>query len=179
MFILLRRLRQCIKLARMNSARHEEISRALRARGGQDRRREFVEAGFVHAPPNRARDLEPLHDDGVQRLAAEIEEAVLQAQIFRVFRFPEDRNRQLLGRRKHFNLISVKLDLARRQLGVDRTCRPLAHFTVDPNDPLGTHQLGRLERGTIRIGDDLRQTVVVAKIDEQDAAVVAHAMHPA
>ncbi len=36
-----------------------------------------------------------------------------------------------------------------------------------------------LERLAVRIGDDLGNAVVVTEVDEQHAAVVAHAMHPA
>ena len=44
LLVLLRRLRQRVELAGMNARRHEEVARALRARGSQDRRRELVEA---------------------------------------------------------------------------------------------------------------------------------------
>ena len=39
--------------------------------------------------------------------------------------------------------------------------------------------LGDLERRRIRVGHDLRQPVMIAQIDEQHAAVIADAMHPA
>ena len=103
----------------------------------------------------------------MQRLAAEIEEAVGEAQVLRIVRLAEHRNGQLLGRRQHLDLGREQLDLARRQLGVDRALGPRAHVAVDPDHPLRAHGLGRLERGAIGIGDDLRQAVVVAKVDEQ------------
>ena len=40
-------------------------------------------------------------------------------------------------------------------------------------------RLGGLEGRRIRIGDDLGQAVMVAQVDEQQAAMVAHAVHPA
>ena len=45
---LLRRLRQRVELSRMQPRRHEEVARALRRGGGQDRRLELVEAGRAH-----------------------------------------------------------------------------------------------------------------------------------
>jgi hypothetical protein len=36
-----------------------------------------------------------------------------------------------------------------------------------------------LKRRRIRIGDDLGHAVVIAQVDEQHAAMVAHAVHPA
>ena len=46
-------------------------------------------------------------------------------------------------------------------------------------DPFAAHGLGDLEGRRIRIGDDLRQAVVVAQVDEQQAAMVADTMNPA
>jgi hypothetical protein len=40
-------------------------------------------------------------------------------------------------------------------------------------------RLGDLEGGRIRVGDDLGHAVMVAQVDEQHAAMVAHAVHPA
>ena len=55
----------------------------------------------------------------------------------------------------------------------------MPHGAVDADDPLGAQRLGVGESRRIRIGDALGQAVVVAQIDEQQAAVVADAMHPA
>jgi hypothetical protein len=52
-------------------------------------------------------------------------------------------------------------------------------LTVDADHPFAAHGLGDLEGGRIRIGDDLGQAVMIAQVDEQHAAMVAHAVHPA
>ena len=179
LLVLLRRLRQRVELALVNAARHQEVARAFWARCGQDRGRKLVEADVMHACANGARNLQPLHDDRVQRFTAQVEEAILQAQIFRIVRLAENRDRKLLGGREHLDLGRVEFDLAGRKITIYRTIRPVADFPVNADDPLRTHGLGRLESGAIGIGDDLRHAVVVAQVDEQHAAVVADAVHPA
>jgi hypothetical protein len=47
-------------------------------------------------------------------------------------------------------------------------------LTVDADHPFAAHGLGGLEGGRIRVGDDLGQAVVIAQVDEQHAAMVAH-----
>jgi hypothetical protein len=58
------------------------------------------------------------HDVLVQRVAAQVEEAVFQADVFRIVRLAEHRQRQFLGRRQHFDLAGEELDLAGRQFGL-------------------------------------------------------------
>ena len=149
----------------------------------QDRRGELEEAGLAHAPPDRGDDRKPLHDVGVQRLAPQVQEAIGEAQILRVLRLAEHGHRQLLGRRQHLDLGDDDFDLARRKLGVHGGLpvdnRPVADRTIDADHPLGAHRLGNLEGGAVGVGNHLGQAVVVAQVDEQQAAVVAHAMHPA
>ncbi len=125
----------------MNAARHEEVARALGARGRQDRRRELVETRLMHAPADRPRDRESLHDDVVQRLAPEVEEAIGEAQVFRIVRLAEDRDRQLLGLGQNLDLARVHLDFAGREVRVDSALRPIANEAIDPDDPFGTHGL--------------------------------------
>jgi len=115
----------------------------------------------------------------VQSLAAQIEEAIGEPQIFRVVRLAEYRYRQLLGFRQHLDLGGVDLNVAGREFGIDRTRRSLAHLAVDPHDPFRAQPLGGLEGGRVGIDDDLGQAVVVAQVDEQQAAVVAHPVDPA
>ena len=179
LLVLLRGLRQRVEFTGMNARGDEKIARPFRRRRGEDRRRELEEPGFRHALADRRGDGQALHDVLVQRLAPQIEEAVLQPQVFRVVRLAEHRHGQLLGRRQHLDLGGEKLDLARRQLLVHRAVGARAHLAVDADHPFGAHALRRLEGGAVGIGDDLRDAVVIAQVDEQQAAVVAHAMHPA
>ena len=179
LLVLLRRLRQGVELARMHARRHQEIARAFRRRGGENGRRELVEARVVHAIADRARDRQPLHDDGVQRLAPQIEEAIGQADVFGVVGLTEHRQRQLLGFRQHLDLGGEQLHVARRQVGIHCAVGPVAHFTIDPDDPFRAHPLSRPKRRAVGIGDNLSDAVVIPHVDEQQPAVVAHPVHPA
>ncbi len=180
---LLRRLRQGVELAGMHARGDEEVARALGRRGGQDGGLELEKARVAHAPADRGDDLVAEHDVPVQRLAAQIQEAIGEAQVLRVVGLAEHGDGQLLGLGQHLDAGGDDLDLARRQLGVHRGLavdhRARAHAAVDLDHPLGAHRLCRLEGWAVGIGDDLGEAVVVAQVDEQQAAVVAHAVHPA
>ncbi len=179
LLILLRRLRQRVEFPRVDARGNEKVARAFGRGCGQDRRRELEEAGFDHALPDRGGDRQPLHDVGMQGLAAQIEEAELQAQVFRIVGLAEHRNGQLLCRRQHLDLGRAELHLARRQLLIHGALGARAHGAVDADDPLGAQRLGNLEGGAVGIGDHLGKAVVVAQVDEQQPAVVAHAVDPA
>src|SRR5690606_32726987 len=62
---------------------------------------------------------------------------------------------------------------------VDGLRRARLDLAVDADDPLAAHGLGNRECRRIRIGDDLGEAVMVAQVDEEEAAMVAHAMDPA
>ena len=176
---LLRRLRQRVELSRMQPRRHQEVARALRRGGGQDRRLELVEAGRAHQLAHLRHDRHAAHDVLVQQLAAQIEEAVFEPRVLRIVGLAEDRQRQLRRFRQHLDLPRENLDLAGRQVRVDGLGRAVAHGAVDADAPFGAHALGRREGRRIRVGDDLREAVMVAQVDEEQPAMVAHAVHPA
>jgi hypothetical protein len=58
-------------------------------------------------------------------------------------------------------------------------CGSRLHLAVNPYDPFGTHLFGRLEGRRGRVNDDLGQAIMIAKIDEQKAAMVSHPVNPA
>jgi hypothetical protein len=151
----------------------------FRRRCGEDRRRIFGKADIAHAAAHRRDHLGALDDVGVQRLAAQVEEAVLETDILGIVRLGEHRQRQLGGFAQHFELANEHLDLTGRLLGVDRLRRALLHLAVDADHPFRAHSLGQLERLGIGVDDQLGQPVMVAQVDEQQPAVIADAMHPA
>ena len=118
------------------------------------------------------------HDVVVQLLAAQIEEAVLEPDLLGIFLLAEHRQRQLGGRPQHLDLVDIDLDRAGRQVGVLGAVRAAAHLAVDADHPFGAQRLGDLEGRAVGIGDHLGQAVMVAQVDEQQAAVVAHAVAP-
>ena len=176
---LLRRLRKRIELAGMNARRHQEVARALGAGRGQDRRLELEEALVHHAAAQRVDDLATLHDVLVDALAAEIEEAIAQANVFRVFGVAEDRERQFGSLGQHLDAGRENLHKAGRQVAVLGADGAHAHLAVDTDHPFGAHLFGHLEGGRIRIGHHLGHAVMITQVDEQQAAVVTDAVDPA
>ena len=176
---LLRRLRQRVELAGMNARRHQEVARAFRARRRQDRGLELEEALLLHAPPQRVDDGAALHDVAVQPLAPQVEEAVFEADVLGIFLVAEHRHRQFAGRPQHLDLGGEDLDGAGRQVRVVGAGRARAHPAVDPDDPFRAQLFRGLEGRRIRVGHHLGEAVMVAQIDEQQAAMVADAVTPA
>ncbi len=175
----LRRLRQGVELALVKTRRHEEVARALGRGGRQDRRRIFGKARLAHGAAHLGDDLRALDDVLVQSVAAQVEEAVFEANVFRIIRLAKHRQRQFLRLGKHFDRAGENLHLTGRQVLVDRLVCACLHLAIDTDHPFATNAFSRLERRRIGIGDDLRHAVMIAQIDEQEAAMVAHAMHPA
>ena len=163
----------------MQARRHQKIARALGAGGRQDRRLELEKVLLLHALAERVDDRAALHDVLVQRRAAQVQKAIFEADVFRVVVLAGDRQRQFSGGAEHLHVGDEHLDRTRRQIGVFRPGRTLFHPPVDAHHPLGPDRLGQPEGGRIRVGHALRDAIVVAQVDEEDAAVVADAVAPA
>ena len=176
---MLRRLRQRIELAGMNARRHEEVARAFRRGGGENRRLELEKALRLHAGAQLVDHPPAQHDVGVQLLAAQIEEAVFEPRLFRVGLIAEHGQRQLGRGTQHLDLAHIDFDRAGRHLGVLGAGRALAHLAVEARHPLGAQLFGLGEGGRVGIDDALRDAVMVAQVDEQHAAMVADSMTPA
>ena len=71
-------------------------------------------------------------------------------------------------------------DFTADEVDIDRSCWTRTHLAGDRHHKLITQGLGGLEGvRRIRVAHDLQQALAIAQIDEDDAAVVAPAMHPA
>ena len=176
---LLRRLRQGVEFSGVQARGHEEVARALGAGRGQDRGLIFGKALFGHAAAQGRDHLRAQHDVAVQGLAAQVEEAVFQPHVLGIVRLAEHRDGQLLGLRQHGDRLRIDLDLAGLKPGVDQPGVARLDRSIDADHPLGAHRLRILEGGAVGVGDDLSHAVMVAQVDEQQAAVIAHAQHPA
>jgi len=72
------------------------------------------------------------------------------------------------------------LDLAGRQIRVDRAFRAGADLALDLQDVFTANALGLGENlWRIRIEDDLQQSLPITQVDEYNAAVIPAPMHPA
>ena len=115
----------------------------------------------------------------MNRLAAQIEETIAQADILGIFLFAEHRHRQFVGRSLHGDRIRDQLDIARRQI--------LVHCLLIAGDNLAGYRDNRLNPCAVKhleglaagFADNLGQTEMVAQIDKQQIAVIALAMDPA
>ncbi len=179
LLILLRSLRQRVELAFMNTAWHEEVARTFRRRSRQDWRRELIKADFSHAATHRGNDLCAAHDVLVQRFATQVEEAILEANVFRVIRLAEYWQRQFLSCGQNFDLGCEDFNIAGRQVGIHRFIGASLHFTIDANDPFTANGFSNLERWRIRISNNLSEAIMIANVDEEDATMVTDAMDPA
>ena len=175
---LLRRLRQRVKLAGMQPRWHEKVARAFRRGSGENGRLEFEEALLFHPPPQAVDDAPAQHDIFMQLLAAKIEKAIFEPRIFGVDRVAEHGQWQFGGRPQHFDFGDVEFDQPRRAFRIFGAGRALAHFAVETRDPFGTQFLRLCEGRRIRIDHALRETVMIAQIDEQHSAMVANAVTP-
>ena len=176
---LLGRLRQRVELARMQPRRHEEVARPFGRGRGDDRGLELGKARIPHAVADRPDHLRPQHDVVVQAVAPQVEEAIGEARFLGVVLVAEHRQRQLVRGAEHLDRGRIDLDLARRQLRVHEARVAQLHPAVDADHRLGPQPFQRREGGRVAVGDHLGDAVVVAQVDEQDAAVIADAMHPA
>ena len=112
-------------------------------------------------------------------LAAQIEEAIAEPDVFGIIVLAEHRHRQFGGAPQDLDLADVDFHRAGRQFRILGAAGAKPHLAVDAHHPFRAQRFGDLESRAVGIGDDLREAVMVAQIDEQHAAMVADAMAPA
>ena len=183
MLVLLGRLRQGVKFARVEPRRHEEISRAFGRGLGQDRRFDFQESGLVEFVADRFGDAVAHLQVLRHARSAQVEVAVLHPQVL-VGKFLVQLERQHLGAVDHLQFAGDDLDLAGGDGVVDgRLAVDLGTVGDDAGD--AHHVLGA-QRVTERRGvgiflaaeHALGHALAVAHVDEDDAVVVAIGIHP-
>ena len=162
----------------MQPRRHEKVARAFGARGGEDRRLELEEFLLLHPSAQRIDNLTTQHDVLVKLLASQVEEPIFKPRILGIGLVAKYRQRQVPGRPQHLDRLHIDLNEPGRHFGVFGAARALAHLAVDADDEFRAQLLRIAEGGRIRIDDALGEAVMVAQIDEQQAAVVADAMAP-
>jgi len=176
---LLRGLRQRVEFARMQTGRHEEIARAFGGRGRDDRRLVLAELAVPHAAAHRGDHIRAQGHVALQLLAAQVEVAVFEPRLFGIFLIAEHHERQLGGRAQHFHIADEDFDFARRDLGVHQIRIACFDVPVDTDAPFRAHFLDLGEHRAIGIAEHLRDAVVIAQVDEQNTAMIAHPVNPA
>ena len=115
----------------------------------------------------------------MQLLAAQVEKAVAEPRVLGIGLVAENRQREIARRTEHFDLLHINLDQPGWHLGVLGPGGPHAHEAVDAHDEFGAQLFGVPEGRRVGIDHALRQAVMIAQVDEQQAAMVAAAVAPA
>ena len=112
---------------------------------------------------------------GTQKLVRNLTAEEILSQLL----LARDRHRQFFGCTQHLDAGCVNLNLAGGDLGVDKACVARLHPPVDPHHPFGAHLFNLGKGRAVAVGQHLGDAIVIAQIDEQHPAVIAHPMHPA
>src|SRR5271170_7792590 len=112
--------------------------------------------------------------------AAEIEITILEANLLGGRVAVGNLERHGSGRAQRLESADNYLDFAGRKLDVNRAFGAAHHLAFDRDVELRSHVARSLVRGGIVLGieDELYDPVAVAKVDEDDAAVVAPRLDP-
>ena len=166
LFELLGCLRQGVKFARMRARRHQKITRPFGAGGRQNRRLIFTKAVRCHALAQPADNIGTQHNIAVQRIAAQIQKPVAQANIFRIIRFAENRQRQVARIRQNFQFRQIHFNVTGRQIRVARLIIARHNLAIGANDTFGTNLLGQRKMRAGRLDNQLGEAIMVAHIYE-------------
>jgi hypothetical protein len=177
----LRRLWQRVERSGLEPARHQEIARALGRALGEDRRLDLEEALRAKRRAHRLRELVAQTQRALQRRAAQVVHAVLEARRLVGVGLRLDRERRRRRAVEDSQLVREHLDLAGRQLRIHRLGRAALHAPAHEDHVLRAQGPGLLVALGRRVGleHDLHEPFAVAQVDEDHAAVVAAALHPA
>ncbi len=179
LFELLGGLRQGVEFTGVQTRRHEEVARAFGRGRGDDRRLELAETLVPHAATDRGDHVRAQGHVVLHLFAAQIEVTIAQARFLRVFLIAKHHQRQFLGGAQNFQITHEDLDLTGRQFRVHQFGVTCLNGAVDADTPFGTHGFHLRKNWAIGVAQDLSDAIVIAQIDEQDAAVIADPVDPA
>jgi len=165
----------------VDAAGDEVVAGALRGGGGQDGRLDLREAALGQEIADELGDAGAEDDVAVDRLAAEVQVAVLEAQQLVDVRLLDDVEGRRLGLVEDGGGVGLHLDLARREVRVLRSLGPVGDGALHLEDVLAADRIGDGVglAALFRVEHHLGEAVVVAQVDEDEAAVVATAVDPA
>jgi hypothetical protein len=177
----LRGLRQRVEGARREPGGDEEVAGALGGGAGEDRRLDLDEVVRVQVVAHGADDGVAQEQRVAHRLAAQVEHPVAQADELVDLRGLVDRERRGQGVGEELHRRHGQLDLTRAQTRVDVALLAADHLPARREDVLRAQPLReRMRLGRrLRVEDELDDARAVAEVDEDEAAVVAPAVHPA
>ncbi len=172
----LRALRQRVEAARLQAGGHQEVARALGCRAGQRRRLDLDEVVTRQHVARRRIHLGTQANRGARALAAQIEVAVLQPGFLAGLLVELERQWGALP--QHGQRRRVDFDVTRGDFGVRIALGADLDDAVD-GDAVLRAQPVRLGEHVRLAEHHLRHAGRVAKVDEDDTAVVATTRYPA
>ena len=176
----LRRLRERVERPWLDSRGNQVVARALRGRAGQVGRLDLEEVPVVEDLPHRRDHPVPQRERVLHRLASQVERAVAQPEVL-VDRLPlVERERRRVRVGQQLELGGRHLDLAGRDVRVDVLGVPARDRSGDRDHVLRAQPVGgrvRVGRG-IGVEYQLHDSRAIPQVDEDQAAVVAAAVHP-
>ena len=172
------RLRQGVELAGVQTARDQEVAGAFGGTARQDRGVVLQKAQIHHAAAHAGGDLGAQDDVGVHLFAAQVEEAVLEAQVLVAVAVQRHGEGSDLGFGEDFQGVADHFDVAGGELGVDGFGDAFDDAAGEFHHRFAAPLGAVLVAGGAGIDHDLGDAVMVAHINEDDAAMIAHPVHP-
>ena len=182
LFVDLRRLRQRVKAARVDSTGDQIIAGSFRSAAAEHRSFDFEEFALVKIIANGLSELMADKDVLLQSFAAQVDKAILESQLFvRQFR-PFDFKRRRPAGTEYRQFVSSDFDIAGVEFRIDQIIPAIAHFPFDLHDVLASQSAGdRIDLAVFfGIEDELCLAVAVSEVHENEVfAVVAITVNPA
>ena len=178
----LRRLRQSVEFARVQTARNEEVASAFRRALAEHRRFDFEEAVAVKEIAHNLRHAVTQNDVLLHFRAAQVEIAVLQAHHFIYVNAVLDVERRRLRLVEDAQLRADDFHLARLDVRVHRFFAARAYRTANSDTEFVTQGFCLVERAAFHAGfikDNLHKTGTVTHIHEYESTMVTTAGNPA
>ena len=184
LLVLLGALGQRVELAGAHTAGHQIVAGTLGRGFGKDGGLELQKTLLVEVVAHGLGDAVAQHHVALHSRAAQVEEAVLEADIL-VGVAAVELERQHRRAVEHLHLVHLHLDFARGEVGVGGIdllgLETADHAPLHLNDGLHTQRLrllGQLRRN-LGVEHHLRFARTVAQINKNHPAVVADGIHPA
>ena len=175
-------MRQGVEVTGLDAARHQEVARALRRGLEEAGRLDLHEGALVQRLADGEGEVGAQLEVGHHVRAANVQVAVAQAHVLASLDVVLDLEGRGLGAVEHGDGAHQHLHVAGDELGVLHALGALAHGARHLDGPLGADTLSRMKglaAGMLGVEGDLRDTLAIAQVHEDEAAVVAAAPHPA
>ena len=179
LFEELRRLRQSIEVAVVNTRGNQIVAGAFRSALGEHRSFDVDEAVLVkETAESHCSFVAELHI-ALHRQTTKVEHTISQTCGFgEIFVIKQEGGR--CGRIQDLEFLSQHFNAAGDEVFVASAFRTSTNQAFNLHNEFVTDFIGSFEDvGTIRVADDLDQAFTIAQIDENNTAVVAAAMGPA